>query len=123
MSAPDNPDSRLVYSTECGDISHDCRTTGKNHAFPKFTKNTIIKNDGIVRVSRETKGRKGKGVTLVTGIPLNHTGLAELAKELKRKLGAGGVIKNGTIELQGDHRNVLLAELTRRGFTVKRSGG
>lgn len=79
--------------------------------------------DGIVRVSRETKGRKGKGVTVITGVLLDERGLQKLATDLKRKCGAGGTVKGGTIEIQGDHRDLLAAELTRRGYTVKRSGG
>jgi translation initiation factor 1 len=79
--------------------------------------------DGIVRVGRETKGRSGKGVTVVTGVPLAGEDLAKLAAELKRRCGSGGTVKAGTIEIQGDHRDLLVAELARRGWTVKRSGG
>ncbi len=84
---------------------------------------TIRSGDGIVRISRETKGRKGKGVTLVTGLPLDLKGLQKLAKQLKRRCGAGGTVKEGVIEIQGEHRDILLAELEKQGFTVKRSGG
>jgi translation initiation factor 1 len=76
-----------------------------------------------VRVGRETKGRKGKGVTVVTGVPATPAELAELAGDLKRKCGSGGTVRDGVIEIQGDHRDLLVAELARRGFTVKRSGG
>jgi translation initiation factor 1 len=79
--------------------------------------------DGIVRVGRETKGRKGKGVTVVTGLPLDEQGLRKLATDLKRRCGAGGTVKGNTIEIQGDHRDLLVADLTQRGYTVKRSGG
>ena len=79
--------------------------------------------DGVVRVSRETKGRKGKGVTLVTGVPLDAAELPGLAKRLKNLCGAGGTVKNGIIEIQGDHRDRIVAELQGRGWTVKRSGG
>lgn len=81
------------------------------------------KNDGIVRVGRETKGRKGAGVTVITGIPSRPEGLKQIAKELKQKCGTGGTVKNGVIEIQGDQRDLLVAELTARGYTVKRSGG
>ena len=81
------------------------------------------KNDGIVRVGRETKGRKGAGVTVITGIPAHPEGLKQIAKELKQKCGTGGTVKNGVIEIQGDHRDLLVAELTARGYTVKRTGG
>jgi len=80
-------------------------------------------NDGVVRVSRETKGRRGKGVTLVTGVPLNAAELADLAKQLKNRCGAGGTVKDGVIEIQGDHRDRIVTELQPRGWTVKRSGG
>ena len=79
--------------------------------------------DGVVRVSRETKGRKGKGVTLVTGVPLGGIELADLAKQLKSRCGAGGTVKNGIIEIQGDHRDKVVAELQGRGWTVKKAGG
>jgi translation initiation factor 1 len=81
------------------------------------------KGDGIVRIGRATKGRKGKGVTLITGVPLDHEGMQKLTKQLKQKCGAGGALKDGVIEIQGDHRDVLVEELVKQGFTVKRSGG
>jgi translation initiation factor 1 len=79
--------------------------------------------DGVVRVGRETKGRKGAGVTVITGIPTHPEGLKQIAKELKQKCGTGGTVKNGVIEIQGDRRDLLVAELAARGYTVKRSGG
>ena len=79
--------------------------------------------DGTVRVGRETKGRKGKGVTVVTGVPLEGVELAALAKQLKNRCGAGGTVKDGVIEIQGDHRDRIVTELQQRGWTVKRSGG
>lgn len=78
---------------------------------------------GVVRVGRETKGRKGKGVTVVTGIPLAGDALEALGAELKRLCGSGGTVRDGVIEVQGDHRDRLVAELAKRGWTVKRSGG
>ena len=81
------------------------------------------KNDGVVRVGRETKGRKGAGVTVITGIPSHPEGLKQIAKELKQKCGTGGTVKGSVIEIQGDHRDLLVAELTARGYTVKRAGG
>ncbi len=81
------------------------------------------KNDGIVRLMRETKGRKGKGVTLISGVPMDNEGLKKLTKSLKQKCGSGGSLKNGIIEIQGDHRDVLEKELGRLGYKVKRSGG
>jgi translation initiation factor 1 len=77
----------------------------------------------VVRVGRETKGRKGKGVTVVTGLPLAGAALDELATRLKKRCGSGGTVHEGVIEIQGDHRDALVAELGRLGYTVKRSGG
>ena len=77
----------------------------------------------MVRVGRATKGRKGKGVTVVTGLPLGHEELAELARTLKARCGAGGAVKDGAIEIQGDHRDTLVAELGKLGYAAKRSGG
>lgn len=81
------------------------------------------KKDGIVRVGRETKGRKGSGVTVITGIPSHPEGLEKLAKQFKQLCGGGGTVRNGVIEIQGDHRDQLVDELQKLGYTVKRSGG
>ncbi|MBM4197050.1 MAG: stress response translation initiation inhibitor YciH [Gammaproteobacteria bacterium] len=81
------------------------------------------KGDGIVRVGRQTQGRKGKGVTVVSGVPLAGAELELLATELKRRCGSGGTVRDGSIEIQGDHRDLLVAELGKRGWTVRRSGG
>jgi translation initiation factor 1 len=86
-------------------------------------KNEVPTGDGIVRVGRQTKGRKGKGVTLVTGVPLDGAELAALASELKKRCGCGGTVRDGVIEIQGDHRDVLVLELAQRGWRVKRAGG
>ena len=83
----------------------------------------VAAGDGIVRVGRETKGRKGKGVTVITGLALHREALAKLATELKQRCGAGGTIKGSVIEIQGEHRDLLVDELKRRGFVVKRVGG
>ena len=104
-------DLDIVYSTDQGRV----RSEKQKPAAPK--------SDGIVRVGRETKGRKGKGMTVVTGVPLHPEGLRDLAKQLKQKCGTGGTVKGGVIEIQGDHRDLLLAELQAKGYTVKRSGG
>jgi translation initiation factor 1 len=73
-------------------------------------------------VGRETKGRKGTGVTVITGLPLNATALAALGSELKKRCGSGGTVREGVIEIQGDHRDTLVAELVRRGWAAKKSG-
>jgi translation initiation factor 1 len=76
-----------------------------------------------VRVGRQTKGRKGKGVTVITGLPLAAAELQQLGKELKQRCGAGGTTRDGVIEIQGDHRDLLVEELQKRGYAAKRSGG
>jgi len=76
-----------------------------------------------VRVGRETQGRKGKGVTVITGVPLAGDALEDLATRLKKRCGSGGTVHQGVIEIQGDHRDALVAELARLGYTVKRAGG
>ncbi len=79
---------------------------------------------GTVRVGRQTQGRKGKGVTVITGLPLTGAALEDLATRLKRRCGSGGTITDsGAIEIQGDHRDTLVAELERLGYAAKRSGG
>lgn len=111
----------IVYSTEHGRM---CPSCGKPFAECICRqKKKVPGGDGIVRIGRETKGRKGKGVTVITGIPLDESGLKEVAKQLKTKCGAGGAVKDGAIEIQGDHRDVLLEELRKRGWTVKLAGG
>jgi translation initiation factor 1 len=77
----------------------------------------------VVRVARETKGRKGKTVTLVSGVALTDEAIHELLGSLKRLCGAGGALKQGVIELQGDHRETVVEELRKGGFTVKQVGG
>jgi translation initiation factor 1 len=76
-----------------------------------------------VRVSRETKGRKGSGVTLVTGLPLAGGDLRQLASKLKQRCGSGGTMKDGVIEIQGDHRDLVCEEIRKLGYPVKRAGG
>ncbi len=80
-------------------------------------------SDGVVRVSRETKGRAGKGVTLVKGVPLDATALTALGKQLKAACGSGGTVKDGVIEVQGDHCDRVIELLKAQGYAVKRAGG
>lgn len=104
-------DNRLVYSTETGKISE-----------PKSTK-PLPTGDGIVRIRRETKGRKGKGVTTVSGLLLEQSELKKLCSELKKTCGTGGALKDNIIEIQGDNRDKIKVHLEKRGFTVKLAGG
>jgi translation initiation factor 1 len=121
MPRIENKNSRLVYSTEHGRTCPDC----KKHLDRCICRKPSVQaaGDGIVRIGRSTKGRKGKGVTVITGIPLDDGELKQVAKTLKQKCGSGGTVKTGVIEIQGDHRDVLMAELKGMGYTVRRSGG
>ncbi len=109
--------SGLVYSSEHGRICPGC-----NRPVATCTckaKSPSLKGDGIVRVRRETKGRKGSGVTVIIGLPLGPAELKELGSQLKKKCGTGGTVKDGVIEIQGEHREFLVAELQRLQWTVK----
>ena len=112
--------SGSVYSTEVGRVCPGC---GKAKGQCACSVDAMPNGDGIVRIQRETKGRKGKGVTLVMGVLLAPTELKALAKELKQKCGVGGAVKDGVIEIQGDVREQLFEEMKQRGFTVKKAGG
>jgi translation initiation factor 1 len=118
---PKNEDYRLVYSSTNDNLCPQC------HKVPLKCKckqpQSIIKNDGVVRIRLETKGRKGKGVTVITGIPLAETELKDYAQQLKKKCGSGGTMKAGIVEIQGDHREALIPLLQQQGWVVKRSGG
>ncbi len=110
-----------VYSSEQGRICPGC---GQPVANCRCARNQPpTQGSGVVRVGRETKGRKGKGVTTISGLPLDGAALAVLAAELKKRCGCGGTVKDGVIEIQGEHRELLLAELLRRGWSAKKSGG
>ncbi len=122
--------SRLVYSTDSGRICPACgqpvaHCTCKATAAAQARARQAVsgKADNIVRVQLDTKGRKGKGVTVVSGMPLADDALAQLGKQLKAQCGAGGTVKDGVIEVQGDHREVVMAALQKLGYTVKRVGG
>lgn len=101
----------------------ECGASGRAAAAAEHARKQALIGDGVVRVGRETAGRKGAGVTVVTGIPLEGKALKELAKKLKKQCGGGGSIVDGKLEIQGDHRDKIVAELQKRGWTVKKSGG
>jgi translation initiation factor 1 len=115
-----NRSGGLVFSTEQGRMCPDCRQPVDDCMCGAASRSA---GDGIVRVSRETKGRKGKGVTLVTGIPLDDKELKTFAKILKAKCGTGGTVKDGVVEIQGDQRDVLVPLLKDKGWEVKKAGG
>ena len=103
--------SRLVYSTDSGRIDEPTAKVERP------------KGDGIVRIQRQTSGRKGKGVCLISGIDLDDAELTKLAAELKKKCGCGGAVKDGIIEIQGDKRDLIKSLLKAKGMKVKLAGG
>ena len=111
---------RVVYSTEHGKICLGCNNPVKQCTCRKQT--TSI-GDGNVRVSRETKGRKGKGVTLIKGLAMDAATLGLMSKKLKTMCGSGGTVKNGIIEIQGDHIERILDYLKEQGIKAKQAGG
>ncbi|OYU76313.1 MAG: stress response translation initiation inhibitor YciH [Burkholderiales bacterium PBB5] len=116
--------SRLVYSTDAGRICPDCRQpVASCQCKALAAQAAVAQGDGIARVSRETKGRGGKTVTLVRGLPLAPDALTALGKRLRTACGTGGTLKDGVLELQGDHAERTLAWLQGEGFRVKRTGG
>ena len=119
--------SNLVYSTETGRICPDCsqpvaqcQCAANRRALAAASSASA---DGVVRVQRETKGRGGKGVTLVRGLALDAGALGALGKQLKAACGSGGTAKDGMIEVQGDHVAAVMAALVKLGYAVKRAGG
>jgi translation initiation factor 1 len=110
----------LVFSTDAGRHCPDCSQPVDACTCSRAV---IPEGDGIARVRRETKGRGGKTVTTISGVPLAEEPLKELASALKKRCGCGGSLKEGVIEIQGDHVELLLAELLKRGFKAKKSGG
>jgi len=111
----------LVYSSELGRICPGCGEPAKTCACRK--RRGDDSSDGIVRIRRETRGRGGKTVTVILGVPLDEQGVRNLSGELKRRCGTGGTVKDGAIEIQGDHCDLLADDLRTRGFRVKRAGG
>ncbi len=117
---------RIVYSTgpgprPPGNLCPNCRRPVRECVCPKGAPGAA-KAASIV-VGRETKGRAGKGVTTVTGLPLSPADIDALATRLKKRCGSGGTVREGVIEIQGDHRDVIVGELGRQGFKAKKSGG
>lgn len=101
----------LVYSTDVGRINEASETK------------SAPKGDGIARIRRETKGRKGKGVTTISGLGLSENELKDLAKQMKKVCGTGGSVKDFVIEIQGDNRDKIKAFLEQKNFIVKLAGG
>ena len=108
-------ESTRVYSTADGDLRRAAGRSDRRRTVPSAP------NDGVVRVSRETSGRRGKTVTVVRGLPSRE--LASVASDLKRQCGTGGAAKDGVVEIQGDHRTKIVARLEAQGYRVKLAGG
>lgn len=106
-----NSDSRLVYSTDTGRIKEE------------KPQQILEPSDGFAKVRRETKGRKGKGVTTISGLGIDAKALKETAKKLKKVCGCGGSVVDGVIEIQGDKRDTIKVELEKLGYKVKFIGG
>jgi translation initiation factor 1 len=110
----------LVYSTDGGRMCPECR---RPQAECACQAKAAPVGDGMVRVSRQTKGRGGKSVTLVKGLALDAIALAALGKQLRTACGSGGTVKDGVIEIQGDHCDLVMATLKKHGHDAKRAGG
>ena len=113
--------ARIVYSTGVGSLCPNCRRPVLECVCPKGAPGTA--KPGAVRVGREVKGRAGKGVTTVTGLPMSLSDIEALAAQLKKRCGSGGTVREGVIEIQGDHRDAIVAELIKLGWPAKKSGG
>lgn len=111
---------KIVYSTEFGDSRE--KDKDRNRDKPSPAKNTAFKKDGVVRVQKESKGRGGKTVSAVYGLPLSEIALMDMAARLKQKCGSGGTVKDGVILIQGDKVDAIIRLLQNEGFTVKRAG-
>jgi len=120
--SPMSSNSRPVYSTDSGRLCPECHCS-VDKCQCKAQRQQVVKGDGVVRVARETKGRAGKGVTLIKGLPLTEPELKAIATRMKQLCGTGGTIKDGVIEIQGDNRDKLLAWLLAEGYKAKMAGG
>jgi translation initiation factor 1 len=112
---------RIVYSSGVGSLCPNCRRPVRECVCPKGVPGAA--KPATVRVGREVKGRAGKGVTTVTGLPMSPADIDSLATRLKKRCGSGGTVRDGVIEIQGDHRDVIVEELIKLGWPAKKSGG
>jgi translation initiation factor 1 len=113
----------IVYRSDVGRICPGCRRPLAQCACKDSRGKPARPGTGSVRVARATQGRGGKLVSVITGLPLGDADLAALAAELKKRCGSGGTVRAGAIEIQGEHRDTLVAELVQRGYAARRSGG
>jgi translation initiation factor 1 len=120
------PSNRVVYDSDVGrlDRCSNCKRRVEACVCPPGSRpQQPQRGDGIVRVSRDKKGRRGKTVTVVTGLPGNAAALAEISTALKKLCGSGGTVSGDNVEIQGDHRERVAAKLTELGHKVKLAGG
>ncbi len=117
-----NSEGGLVYSTDVGRTCSACRLALGACVCKASAKAALVGN-GAVRVSRQTKGRGGKSVTLIKGLALDSLGMALLGKQLRTACGSGGTVKDGVIEVQGDHCELVMAALKKYGHSAKLAGG
>jgi len=122
MTKSKESDYRVVYTTDEGAVCPECKRP-KVKCGCADARKLQVRGDGNVRVRRETNGRGGKTVTTIAGLALNQVELQALLKDFKRVCGAGGASKDGVLEIQGDHCELILRELARRGIKAKRAGG
>src|ERR1700738_3437938 len=113
--------ARIVYSPGVGSLCPNCRGPVRECVCPKGAPGAA--KPSAVRVGREIKGRAGKGVTTGTGLAMSISDIEALAAKLKKRCGSGGTVRAGVIEIQGDHRDVIVAELIKLGWPAKKSGG
>ena len=118
-----SPSGGLVYSTGLGRTCPVCRQAIASCVCAAASARAVPGGDGIARIRRETGGRGGKTVTVVTGLHLDDAALAALSKRLKAACGTGGTVRGATLEFQGDHRDQLATLLAKEGFRSKRAGG
>ncbi len=130
MTPPRDRDGGTVWSSDhgrtcprCHQPVSACACRGDGREDHDATTGTSAPRDGVVRVGRQSKGRRGKTVTVITGLPLDADALDDLARELKRQCGVGGTVRGRDVEIQGDQRDRVVAALQRRGWTVRRTGG
>ncbi len=111
---------KIVYTTESGDLRKKDNEEVRDKPFP--VKTPAFRKDGIVRVQKESKGRGGKTVSVIYGLPLSDIALMDMAARLKQRCGAGGTVKDGAILIQGDKVDAIVQFLQKEGFSVKRAG-
>ena len=113
----------IVYRSDVGRVCPGCQRPLAQCACKDARGQPVRRVAAAVRVGRATQGRGGKAVSVITGLPLAEAELAVLATELKQRCGSGGTVRDGAIEIQGEHRDTLVAELVKRGYPAKRAGG